>query len=300
MHNEIEISDCIIISNDFPLPKENEKIKFLKFFDLSSKKVLTFVQHEKKYFIVLSKKMFGSAFLGNLVISNPKYLIIKKFDTLILLINILYVCGPITNQSSIDTDTIISTYMEQMEKQKREEEEKDKKNNKVNKRINYNNYKEETRSFIAEIIKHNIDRLNMICEITKNEDDTFSFLLIQSKVYEYLNSKVNLNEIEDEEIKNNCKKTENYENEQKELSKRKLKEKSEIIGQFLPQELVKQYRDYKGININSEVQKSNEENELKKKVNKTQNKSNKKKKADKQIEISKGQLTINFYMKKKE
>ena len=87
---------------------------------------------------------------------------------------------------------------------------------------------------------------------------------------------------------------------QKELSKRKLKEKSEIIGQFLPQELVKQYRDYKGININSEVQKSNEENKLKKKVNKTQNKSNKKKKADKQIEISKGQLTINFYMKKKE
>ena len=63
MHNETEISDCIIISNDFPLPKENEKIKFLKFFDLSSKKVLTFVQHEKKYFIVLSKKMFGSAFL---------------------------------------------------------------------------------------------------------------------------------------------------------------------------------------------------------------------------------------------
>ena len=189
--------------------------------------------------------------------------------------------------------------MEQMEKQKREEEEKDKKN-KVNKRINYNNYKEETRSFIAEIIKHNIDKLNMICEITKNEDDTFSFLLVQSKVYEYLNSKVNLNEIENEEIKKNCGNTETFENEQKELSKRKLAEKSEIIGQFLPQELFKQYRDYKGININSEVQKTNEENELKKKVNKNQNKSNKKKKADKQIEISKGQQTINFYMKKKE
>lgn len=332
MNNEKEISDCIILSNDFPLPKENEKIKFLKFFDLSSKKVFTFVQHEEQYFIVLSKKMFGSAFFGNLVISNPKYLIIQKFDTLILLINILYVCGAITSKGPIDKDAIISAYMEQIEKQKKNEEKKDKENNRLDKTIIYDNYKEETRNFIAGVINHNIDKLNIISEITKNEEETYSLVLVQSKVYEYLNSKINLNENDKEEIKNTVKgpskkleekqkektqkkseeskPTENpqknleemgqIENDQKELERRKLEEKCEIIGQFLPQEFFTKYMDYKGININPKEQLSNEQNEPKKKANKSQNKTNKKKKAEKQNEIPRGQQTINFYMKKKE
>ena len=79
-----------ITDKNFNLPKENESFPIQKYFDISRKQIITFTTQKEELFIILNQNTFGSAFFGNTVITNPKYYIIKKFNPILLLIQIIY------------------------------------------------------------------------------------------------------------------------------------------------------------------------------------------------------------------
>ena len=107
-----------VTDKNYILPKENENILIQKYFDISKKQIFSFTIQKDELFIVLNQKTFGSAFFGNTVITTPKYYIIKKFNPILLLIQIIYFDDKIETSKDkinnlndfVDTNAIIQKY----------------------------------------------------------------------------------------------------------------------------------------------------------------------------------------------
>jgi hypothetical protein len=120
----------------------------------------------------------------------------------------------------------------------------------------------------------------------------------ESKVYNYLNTKVNLSPSENKEIEESGV----QDKEEKDiLTKRKIYEKITILEPFLPTDLYKNYLNYKHIDFLSEDEISNhstkKENKRKNDGEKTNKRRNKKKGNE---EISKNQKSLFDMFNKKE
>ena len=89
-----------ITDNNYILPKENDNIIIHKYFDVSKNILFSFTFQNNDLFIILNQNTFGSAFFGNTVLTEPKYFIIKKFNPIFILIQILY-----TNHTEGESNT---------------------------------------------------------------------------------------------------------------------------------------------------------------------------------------------------
>ena len=119
-----------ITDKNYILPKENESLKIQKYFDTSRKQIFSFTTQNDGLFLILNQKAFGSAFFGNTVLANPKYYIIKKFNPILLLIQIIYSDekkDETKNKTSnsnfdfIDTNAIIQKYEDKLKSLKSSE-----------------------------------------------------------------------------------------------------------------------------------------------------------------------------------
>ena len=268
--------DCIILSNDFPPLQEDEVIKIEKYYDISSKRFLSFIKRYNGLYVVMNKKMFGSAFLGNCMLPQPKYLIVKKIDPLLILLNLLYSCSSLTNHVYITLETLMIAY-----------------------KVKINEKGIADSSFIQRLLEENKQRLPLICLVRNEEGEEYQYC--ESKMMSYLNTKINLTKKEEDSIKEENPNV--SESDLGEMKKRKLKEKCEIMSQFLPEELFKRYTQSKGIELNPKV--TPEPETLKRKNNSNNehsaNKTIKQKKTAKkeQKTVEKGQSTLNFFLQKK-
>ena len=279
--NEFNFLDTFFISNNSLKPFNlDSKIKLWNYYDISNKRFLTFYFENNDLYILLKQNIFGSAFLGNQVFFNPKFIIIKKFDPTLILINFLY--SSQEKNKYLNIETLIDNYDSQLQQ-----------NDKYEIDIKFKN----SILFIKKILEIYEENMNLICEIIKDDINAYKFL--ESKVIIYLNNKINLNDNEILEIKSN------YNEKDFEIyKKRKFEEKCRIICEFLPPEIKENYFNSKQIqykyveikvdnnnnynnnnNINKKRKNNNEEN-----IKKTGKKNEK--------NLPKDQNTIEKYYKK--
>ena len=251
--NEFNFLDTFFISNNSLKPFNlDSKIKLWNYYDISNKRFLTFYFENNDLYILLKQNIFGSAFLGNQVFFNPKFIIIKKFDPTLILINFLY--SSQEKNKYLNIETLIDNYDSQLQQ-----------NDKYEIDIKFKN----SILFIKKILEIYEENMNLICEIIKDDISAYKFL--ESKVIIYLNNKINLNDNEILEIKSN------YNEKDFEIyKKRKFEEKCRIICEFLPPEIKENYFNSKQIqykyveiivdnnnnnnNINKKRKNNNEEN----------------------------------------
>lgn len=291
-----------ITDKNFNLPKENESIPVKKYFDISRKQIITFTTQKEELFIILNQNTFGSAFFGNTVITNPKYYIIKKFNPILLLIQIIYAEDikeesnnkSIISKDFIDTNAIIQKYEDKL---------KSFQNSELFHNINYESIFKSSMNLVKNIFEKYSNNINLIAE-TKEFEDLEKKICVkkcESKIFNYLNSKVNnLNEDELKEIED--LKPQN-EREKKELMDRISFEKFSIFEPFIPNELYLKYREYRFKDYDEEDEVSKKTNGSMKSGNKRKNvgeKSNKKRNNKKEKgEKSKGQSGIDSFFQKK-
>ena len=259
----------------------NSKIKLWNYYDISNKRFLTFYLENNDLYILLKQNVFGSAFLGNQVIFEPKFIIIKKFDPTLILINFIYSCKE--NNKFTDIETLVYNY--NLILQQNDDYEK-------------NNKFKDSILFIKKILEIYKNKLNLICEF-KNDDLNISYKFLESKVFFYLNNKINLNDNEILEIKSfsNEKEFEIY-------KKRKIEEKCRIICEFLPPEIKENYFNSKQIQykyVEIKVENNNNNNNINiNKKRKNNNEENIKKTGKKnEKNLPNGQTTLNFLIKNK-
>ena len=288
-----------ITDKNYILPKENENIIIQKYFDISKKQIFSFTTQNNELFIVLNQKTFGSAFFGNTVITTPKYYIIKKFNPILLLIQIIYSEEKMeetkdkkTNINDfIDTNAIIQKYEDNLKSLQKSEI------------FNNNNYDSIFKSSMN-LVKHIFEKysklIESIAEIKEFEEIEKKICAkkCESKIFNYLNSKVN--NLKEEEIKEIEDLKPANEKEKKELMDRVSFERLSILEPFLPNELYLKYRDYRFKEFAEEDEISKKSNISEKSRNKRKNveeKSNKKRKNKKETEEkSKRQFGIdNFF-----
>ena len=288
-----------ITDKNYILPKENENIIIQKYFDISKKQIFSFTTQNNELFIVLNQKTFGSAFFGNTVITTPKYYIIKKFNPILLLIQIIYAeekreetKDKKTNINDfIDTNAIIQKYEDNFKSLQKSEI------------FNNNNYDSIFKSSMN-LVKHIFEKysklIESIAEIKEFEEIEKKICAkkCESKIFNYLNSKVN--NLKEEEIKEIEDLKPANEKEKKELMDRVSFERLSILEPFLPNELYLKYRDYRFKEFAEEDEISKKSNISEKSRNKRKNveeKSNKKRKNKKETEEkSKRQSGIdNFF-----
>ena len=288
-----------ITDKNYILPKENENIIIQKYFDISKKQIFSFTTQNNELFIVLNQKTFGSAFFGNTVITTPKYYIIKKFNPILLLIQIIYAeekreetKDKKTNINDfIDTNAIIQKYEDNFKSLQKSEI------------FNNNNYDSIFKSSMN-LVKHIFEKysklIESIAEIKEFEEIEKKICAkkCESKIFNYLNSKVN--NLKEEEIKEIEDLKPANEKEKKELMDRVSFERLSILEPFLPNELYLKYRDYRFKEFAEEDEISKKSNISEKSRNKRKNveeKSNKKRKNKKETEEkSKRQFGIdNFF-----
>ncbi|MCQ2817434.1 MAG: hypothetical protein MJ252_09235 [archaeon] len=234
----LKTTDLIIISKDYK-PKSPTEIEIEKYYDAQSKRTFTFSYSDNLLYLFIHQNIFGSAFYGNLVMNSPLCVIAKKFDPVLLLINFIAVYGK-NNEALIDKDILFNNYREAL----------------------IENQKENiSLEFIQKEFEKNIEKLDLICEVKQDEEGVF-FKLSESKIIFYLNNKLNLSEGETKKIENENP-TEDDRNVAKE---RVIKEKCEIFGEFLPEELSKKVFHYKGIKSEEEKAKEPVKDEKRKKV----------------------------------
>ncbi len=222
--NEFNFLDTFFISNNSLKPFNlDSKIKLWNYYDISNKRFLTFYFENNDLYILLKQNIFGSAFLGNQVFFNPKFIIIKKFDPTLILINFLY--SSQEKNKYLNIETLIDNYDSQLQQ-----------NDKYEIDIKFKN----SILFIKKILEIYEENMNLICEIIKDDINAYKFL--ESKVIIYLNNKINLNDNEILEIKSN------YNEKDFEIyKKRKFEEKCRIICEFLPPEIKENYFNSKQI-----------------------------------------------------
>ena len=287
-----------ITDKNYILPKENENIIIQKYFDISKKQIFSFTTQNNELFIVLNQKTFGSAFFGNTVITTPKYYIIKKFNPILLLIQIIYSEEKMeetkdkkTNINDfIDTNAIIQKYEDNFKSLQKSEI------------FNNNNYDSIFKSSMN-LVKHIFEKysklIESIAEIKEFEEIEKKICAkkCESKIFNYLNSKVN--NLKEEEIKEIEDLKPANEKEKKELMDRVSFERLSILEPFLPNELYLKYRDYRFKEFAEEDEISKKSNISEKSRNKRKNveeKSNKKRKNKKETEEkSKRQFGIDNY-----
>ena len=292
-----------ITDKNYILPKENESLIIQKYFDISRNRIFSFTTQNDELFIILNQKTFGSAFFGNTVITNPKYYIIKKFNPILLFIQILYV-DEIKDESKnknaitydfIDTHDIIQKYEDKLISLK---------NSEIFNNLNYESIFKSSMNLVKHIFETYSKKIEYIAEI-KEIDELEKKICVkkcESKIFNYINSKVNnLTEEEMKEIENLKPKDEN---EKKELMERVSFEKFSILEPFIPKELYVKYRDYRFKEYVEEDEISKKSINSEKSAHKRKNvgeKSNKKRNNKKEnAERSKNQTGLeSFFPKKK-
>ena len=291
-----------IADKNYNLPKENESLIIQKYFDISRNQTFSFTSQNNELFIILNQKTFGSAFFGNTVITNPKYYIIKKFNPILLFIQIIYADenkDETKNKNAItydfvDTHEIIQKYEDKL---------KSLKNSEIFNNLNYDSIFKSSMNLVKNIFEKyskNIEYIAEIKEIDELEKKT-CVKKCESKIFNYINSKVNnLTEEEIREIENLKPKDEN---EKKELMERVSFEKFSILEPFIPKGLYIKYRDYRFKEYAEEDEISKKTANSDKSGHKRKNvgeKSNKKRNNKKEnAERSKNQIGIeNFFVKK--
>jgi hypothetical protein len=307
------INAFFITDKNYTLPKEKESIIIHKYFDVSKSRFFSFTIQNNDLFLILNQNTFGSAFFGNTVITEPRYFILKKFNPIWILIQIIYydnskedtkeINKKINTNDFIDTNAIIQKYEDIL---KTFGTKIDLFNN------NFDSISKSSLNFVKYIFdkySNNIELIAEIKEIDNNGDKEKRICAkrCESKVYNYLNSKVNLNSEENKEIENSGAINED---EKEILTKRKIYEKITILEPFLPNDLYKDYLKYKHIDFLNEdeisVLSNESENKNKNKNNKrkheesteNQKKKNRKKNKEEPV-ISKGQKTINLFFDNK-
>ena len=278
--NEFNFLDTFFISNNSLKPFNlDSKIKLWNYYDISNKRFLTFYFENNDLYILLKQNIFGSAFLGNQVFFNPKFIIIKKFDPTLILINFLY--SSQEKNKYLNIETLIDNYDSQLQQ-----------NDKYEIDIKFKN----SILFIKKILEIYEENMNLICEIIKDDINAYKFL--ESKVIIYLNNKINLNDNEILEIKSN------YNEKDFEIyKKRKFEEKCRIICEFLPPEIKENYFNSKQIQykyVEIKVENNNNNNNINiNKKRKNNNEENIKKTGKKnEKNLPKDQNTIEKYYKK--
>ena len=291
-----------ITDKNYNLPKENESLIIQKYFDISRNQTFSFTSQNNELFIILNQKTFGRAFFGNTVITNPKYDIIKKFNPILLFIQIIYADenkNETKNKNAItydfvDTHEIIQKYEDKL---------KSLKNSEIFNNLKYDSIFKSSMNLVKNIFEKyskNIEYIAEIKEIDELEKKT-CVKKCDSKIFNYINSKVNnLTEEEIREIENLKPKDEN---EKKELMERVSFEKFSILEPFIPKGLYIKYRDYRFKEYAEEDEISKKTANSDKSGHKRKNvgeKSNKKRNNKKEnAESSKNQIGIeNFFVKK--
>ena len=299
-----------ITDKNYTLPEENQSILILKYFDISKNRLFSFTTQNDQLFIILNQNTFGSAFFGNTVIIDPKYFIIKKFNPIFILIQIIY--GNQSEEESkdknkniamndfIDTSAIIQNYEDKL---KTYEKRSDLFNN------NFDSIFKSSMKFVKNIFEKYSKFIEIIAEIKEIPNNTENDIKIcarrcESKIYSFLNPKVNLNPEENKEIENSKVADQN---ERDILTKRKIYEKITILEPFLPNNIYKNYLKYKHIDFLNEDEISvlsndsvNKDNK-RKKTGEKDNKRKTRKKGKEEPIISKNQQSITdmFKMKNK-
>ena len=279
MDIEPSFSDIIFITDkNFPVFVENFKLKIWKYYDLSNHRILSFIFEKDNLYICLRQELFGSSFLGNLVFTRPKFIIVKKIDPLLILIGLLYSTN--IENKSIQIENVIHNYEELLNNMKELKENKE--------------IIEKSKNFINQMFTLYKNKLSIITEEKKNiniSESSYNYQLLESKVISYLINKTKLTEKEENEIEKDSK-----ENEIKILKERKLKQKCEIIGGFLPKQIYNKLL----INFNIKIETKNiEETGKKRQINKPDKSSLKNKKKTKKQELSQNQNTLESFWKNK-
>ena len=268
-----------IFDNTFKKYNENDNLKFWKFYDISNKRLLSFIFENNELFICFQQNIFGSCFLGNLVFTEPKFIIVKKIDPVIILIGIIYSTN--IEKKAILIENIIHNYIELLNNLKDLKEKKD--------------IIEQSKNFLNKIFELYKNKLSIICDEKVNmniDDNNFSYQFLESKVIYYLINKTKITNEDEKEIFQQF----NFTDEEKEIiKKRKLTEKCEIIGSFLPKNIYNILLN----NLNLNIKEKKEENEQKRQFEKNKKK-NKEKKNAKNIELNKDQGTLDLFYKKKQ
>ena len=301
-----------ITDKNYTLPKEKESITIHKYFDVSKSRFFSFTIQNNDLFLILNQNTFGSAFFGNTVITEPKYFILKKFNPIWILIQIIYYDNSkedtreknkkINTNDFIDTNAIIQKYEDIL---KTFATKFDLFNN------NFDSISKSSLSFVKYIFdkySNNIESIAEIKEIGNNGDNDKRICAkrCKSKVYNYLNSKVNLNSEESKEIENSGAINED---EKEILTKRKIYEKITILEPFLPNDLYKDYLKYKHIDflneddisvLSNESEKKNKNNKRKHEESKDNQRKKSRKKNKEEPVISKNQKDITLFFGKKE
>ena len=268
-----------IFDNTFKKYNENDNLKFWKFYDISNKRLLSFIFENNELFICFQQNIFGSCFLGNLVFTEPKFIIVKKIDPVIILIGIIYSTN--IEKKAILIENIIHNYIKLLNNLKDLKEKKD--------------IIEQSKNFLNKIFELYKNKLSIICDEKENmniDDNNFSYQFLESKVIYYLINKTKITNEDEKEIFQQF----NFTDEEKEIiKKRKLTEKCEIIGSFLPKNIYNILLN----NLNLNIKEKKEENEQKRQFEKNKKK-NKEKKNAKNIELNKDQGTLDLFYKKKQ
>ena len=291
-----------ITDKNYNLPKENESLIIQKYFDISRNQTFSFTSQNNELFIILNQKTFGSAFFGNTVITNPKYYIIKKFNPILLFIQIIYVDenkDETKNKNAItydfvDTHEIIQKYEDKL---------KSLKNSEIFNNLNYDSIFKSSMNLVKNIFEKyskNIEYIAEIKEIDELEKKT-CVKKCESKIFNYINSKVN--NLTEEQIREIEILKPKDESEKKELMERVSFEKFSILEPFIPKGLYIKYRDYRFKEYAEEDEISKKTANSDKSGHKRKNvgeKSNKKRNNKKEnAERSKNQIGIeNFLVKK--
>ena len=280
MDSEPSFNDVVFIfDNTFKKYNENDNLKFWKFYDISNKRLLSFIFENNELFICFQQNIFGSCFLGNLVFTEPKFIIVKKIDPVIILIGIIYSTN--IEKKAILIENIIHNYIELLNNLKDLKEKKD--------------IIEQSKNFLNKIFELYKNKLSIICDEKENmniDDNNFSYQFLESKVIYYLINKTKITNEDEKEIFQQF----NFTDEEKEIiKKRKLTEKCEIIGSFLPKNIYNILLN----NLNLNIKEKKEENKQKRQFEKNKKK-NKEKKNAKNIELNKDQGTLDLFYKKKQ
>ena len=291
-----------ITDKNYIFPKESESFQIQKYYDISKNQIFSFTIQNNELFIILNQSAFGSAFFGNTVLIKPKYYIIKKFNPIILFIQIIYADEKkdetknknIIINDFIDTNAIIQKYEDKL---------KSLKNSEIFNTVNFEDIYKSSMNLVKNIFEKHPKLIESIAEVKEIDDFEKKICAkkCESKIFNYLNSKVN--NISEEEMKEIDNMHPENEKEKKELMDRISFEKFSILEPFIPNELYIKYRDYRFKEFAEEDEISKKSNISEKSGNKRKNvaeKSNKKRNNKKDIpEKSKRQFGLeNFFIKK--
>jgi hypothetical protein len=290
-----------ITDGKFNLPKENENLVIQKFYDISKNKIYSFICQNDDLYIMINQNTFGSAFFGNTVLKNPKYYIIKKFNPILLIIQIIYSDekkeenkGNNNIYDYVDTNAIIQKYEDKL---------KILKNSELFNNMNFDSIYKSTINLIKNIFEKYSKYIELIAEVKEIDaiEKKICAKKCESKIFNYLNSKVNnLNDDEMKEIENLKP---NNEDEKKELMDRASYEKFSILEPFIPNEINSKYKTYrfKDYIEEDEISKASNNSVKSGKRKNVGEKSNKKRHAKKAPkERSKGQFSMDSFLKKKQ